>query len=742
MDSHLPLDGDLVDFALLLDQFGTAQVDPDLIHQVVDSTDAEAAELAQPLTKALTQLGALGVHLPEAVDGGGTGVLGLATLAEALGRRLVPGPALPTALAAAVLHAAGAHELVPALADGSVLGAVGLAEGDLRVEGGPTGPTVSGTSGIVLGGAAAELFVVPATADSGRVWLLLERGSAKVDPVRGYDLTRRGARVTTAAGTAARVLEVDPELPTQLTAVALAAESVGIAAWCTATAADYARVREQFGRPIGSFQAVKHRISRMLVTTEQARAIVWDAARALDDARTSAPERALVAAAAAGLGVESGLSAAKDLINTLGGIGFTWEHLAGFYLRRAHLSRILLGSADRWAAEVGRLALAGARRSASIELPAGLEESRAHIRDELEEAAALPGPERAGFLGDHGYTMPTLPVPWGKGADVPTQLVIAEELARAGLEPHDMVIGNWVVPAVVAFGTDEQKERFVRPSLRGDITWCQLFSEPGAGSDLAALTTRAEKVDGGWRINGQKVWTSGARAADYGILLARTDPTVAKHKGLGYFLLDTAAPGVDIRPLREITGDELFNEVFLDDVLIPDDCLVGGPTDGWAAALNTLASERVAMTGGSHFSTGDEALLAAAPEAGADDPLVLARLGDLLTRSLSSSLLGLRTTLRSLSGAAPGAEASLAKLISTATIQDSWEAVVDWRGQAGLAWPATEPATETATEALGGGRQDDPIHMFLNSRALTIAGGTTDVQLNIVGERILRLPRE
>ncbi|WP_347354859.1 acyl-CoA dehydrogenase [Intrasporangium sp.] len=734
MDSHLPLDGDLVDFALLLDQFGTEQADPDLVHRIVDATDALAGELAQPLTKALAQLGALGVHLPESVDGGGTGVLGLATLAEALGRRLVPGPALPTALTAAVLHAAGADELLPGLADGSALGAVGLAEGDLRAESGPTGATVTGTSGLVLGGADAGLFVVPATGDSGRVWVLLERGSVEVQPVRGYDLTRRGARVTAAPGTAGRILEVDPELPTQLAAVTLAAESVGIAQWCTDTAADYARVREQFGRRIGAFQAVKHRISRMLVTTEQARAIVWDAARALDDARTAAPERALVTAAAAGLGVESGLSTAKDLVNTLGGIGFTWEHLAGFYLRRAHLSRIVLGSADRWAAQVGRLALAGARRSASIELPDGLEPTRAQVRAELDEAAALSGPARAAYLGDHGYTMPTLPAPWGKGADVPTQLVIAEELARTRLEPHDMIIGNWVVPAVVAFGTDEQKERFVRPSLRGEITWCQLFSEPGAGSDLASLTTRADKVDGGWKVNGQKVWTSGARAADYGILLARTDPTVAKHKGLGYFLLDTSAPGVDIRPLREITGDELFNEVFLDDVFIPDDCLVGGPTDGWAAALNTLASERVAMTGGSHFSTGDEALVAAAPAAGADDPLVLARLGDLLTRSLSSSLLGLRTTLRSLAGAAPGSEASLAKLISTTTIQDSWEAVVDWLGPAGLAAPPLETS--------GDGRHDDPIHMFLNSRALTIAGGTTDVQLNIVGERILRLPRD
>lgn len=730
MGSHLPLDGELVDFALLLDQFGTDQVSPDLIHEVVDSNDEGVARLAAPITAGLADLGALGVHLPEDTDGGGAGIIGLLTLAEAVGRRLVPGPALPTALASAVLSRGGRDDLARSLADGSIWGAVGLDEGSLRVEDQATGATVSGTSGVVLGGAPADVFVVPAQSASGRVWVVLDRGAIRLQPTRAHDLTRRAVQVTAPVGTAARVLATDPELPVALAALTFAAESVGIADWCTDTAAEYARVREQFGRAIGSFQAVKHRIARMLVTTEQARAIVWDAARAFDDETATTGERSLVVAAVASLAIDAGLSAAKDLINTLGGIGFTWEHLAGFYLRRAHLSRIVLGSADGWSADVGRLAIAGVRRAASIELPAGLEQTRAGIRAELDQAAALPEAQRAGFLGDHGYTMPSLPKPWGRGADTRTQLVIAEEMRRSGLEPHDMIIGNWVVPAVVAFGTQQQKERFVCPSLRGEITWCQLFSEPGAGSDLASLTTRAEKVDGGWRINGQKVWTSGARAADYGILLARTDQTVAKHRGLGYFVLDVSAPGVDIRPLREITGDELFNEVFLDNVFIPDDCLVGGPTDGWAAALNTLASERVAMTGGSHFSSGDEALVAAAAGAGADDPLVLARLGHLLIRSMSSSLLGLRTTLRSLSGATPGAEASLAKLISTTTIQDSWEAVVDWRGSAVL------------TDALQGSTgQEDPIHMFLNARALTIAGGTTDVQLNIVGERILKLPR-
>ena len=159
----------------------------------------------------------------------------------------------------------------------------------------------------------------------------------------------------------------------------------------------------------------------------------------------------------------------------------------------------------------------------------------------------------------------------------------------------DIVIAGWALPTILEHGTDEQRERFVRPSLLGELVWCQLFSEPGAGSDLASLRTRAEQVDGGWRLTGQKVWNSVAERADWGICLARTDPDAPKHKGITYFLVDMRRPGIDVRPLREITGEALFNEVFLDDVFVPDDCVVGELDDGWKLARTTLANERVAM---------------------------------------------------------------------------------------------------------------------------------------------------
>jgi len=291
-----------------------------------------------------------------------------------------------------------------------------------------------------------------------------------------------------------------------------------------------------------------------------------------------------------------------------------------------------------------------------------------------------------------------------------------------------MIIGNWVVPTFIAHGSEAQLQEFCPPSLRGDIVWCQLFSEPGAGSDLAGLTTKATKVEGGWRLNGQKVWTSGAREAHWGICLARTDPTVPKNKGISYFLVDMSTAGIDIRPLRELTGECLFNEVFFDDVFVPDDKLVANPGDGWKLALTTLANERVSMSQGSSLGGGGETLLSIAAQA--DDPLdaqQLATLGAIMCDAQSLGLLGLRATIRSLAGGQPGAESSIAKVLGVEHIQQMWEFAMNLQGVAAL---VGEP------ERLG------PVWMFLNTRALSIAGGTTDVQLNIIGERLLGLPRD
>ncbi|TFV64293.1 acyl-CoA dehydrogenase [Geodermatophilus sp. DF01-2] len=700
-------------------------VGPEAVRAAVDAKTEELPGFWGRLVEA----GLLGLHLPEASGGAGYGMVELAVVIEELGRGMVPGPFLPTVLASAVLDRAGAAEHLPSLASGELRGAVGLAPGTLLLSRDGGSLRLSGVSEPVLGGPLADVLVL-AVRDGGAIaWVVLPRECIEVTELPSHDLTRRLAtvRADDVAVPTEAVLGLDARLPVDLAAALFAAEASGLADWTTATSADYARVRQQFGRPIGQFQGVKHRVARMLARAEQARVCAWDAARAAEPG--SDPGEARLAAAVAGAtSVEAAFADAKDCIQTLGGIGFTWEHDAGLYLRRAQTLRLLLGSTASWRQRVAELTLAGARRELSVELPLEAEQVRAGVRAELTDAAALEGTERAAYLADRGYTAPHLPAPWGRAADAVAQLVIAEELRAAGLRPTDMIIGNWVVPTIIAHGSREQQERFLPPSLRGEILWCQLFSEPGAGSDLAALSTRAEKVEGGWRVTGQKVWTSMARDAQWGILLARTDPSAPKHKGLSYFLLDMSTPGIDIRPLRELTGEALFNEVFFDDVLVPDEMLVGEPGDGWKLARTTLANERVSLSRDSSLGSGGEALVRLAEAMpGGPDAEQLSHLGSVICDAQSGALFGLRTTIRSLSGQQPGAESSIGKLIGVEHIQEVWETAVDWLGPAALH---------------GAPVHGDPMWWFLNSRCMSIAGGTTDVQLNIIGERLLGLPRD
>ncbi|HEX2893718.1 MAG TPA: acyl-CoA dehydrogenase [Marmoricola sp.] len=693
------------------------------------AVDAKTSELP-PFWGELAAQGLLGLHLAEEYGGAGYGLVEAAVVAEELGRAVAPGPFLPTVLVSAVLSAASRSEHLPGLAAGDLVGAIALERGDLTGRRTADGEVhLTGTSGPALGGPLADVVVLPVEIDGAAAWVVLDRAVLTVEDPGGLDLTRRlGAVSVDRSLSGDVVLAVDEQLPRDLAAALLAAEASGVADWTTATAAEYAAVREQFGRPIGQFQGVKHRCARMLARAEQARVCAWDAVRALDDERVGRIGRdqaSLAVAVAAAVAPQSALADAKDCIQVLGGIGFTWEHDAGLYLRRAHSTRLLIGGPDSWQRRVADLTLAGVRRELSAELPPEAEQVRQSVRAELAPAVALDGKDRVRYLAEHGYTAPHYPEPWGKGADAVTQLVIAEELRHAGLTPHDMVIGNWVLPTLLEHGSPDQQERFVPPSLRGDLVWCQLFSEPGAGSDLASLTTRAEKVEGGWRITGQKVWTSGATESDFGILLARTDPTVAKHRGLSYFVLDMRSPGIDIRPLRELTGEHMFNEVFLDGVFVPDDMLVAAPGDGWRLARTTLANERVSMSTSSALGQAGEQLVALAGDA--PDAHRRTVLGRVVADAQSGGLFGLRSVLRAVSGLQPGAESSVAKVIGTAHIQEVWELLTEWRG---------------VTAAYGEIERGDSTWWFLNSRNLTIAGGTTEIQLNIIGERLLGLPRD
>jgi alkylation response protein AidB-like acyl-CoA dehydrogenase len=838
--STIAIGDERVALAAGLRRFVAERCPPLVVRRAVDD-----GERGKPdFWEAMAELGWLGLHLRESTGGQGYGLAEAVVVAEEFGRAPAPGPLLSTLVAGAVLRVAAVR--------GSAVGAAGeatpnrtardwlarVASGRATLAVASTAPAVvasadgaavqvTGSWGVVPGADVADAFIVPfivpddgivagrakGTGDdpgdgsgpvSGSVeqWCLLDADQVTTRVVDPLDLTRSIAEVSVEGLTLdpqRRLTGVDRALVGAALATFAAAECAGVAAWCVETAAAYAAERRQFGRPIGQFQAVKHRCADMLVATEATRAVAWDAAAAADaflaalddggnaeaieEART---EWVLAAASAAAVALDAAVRVAEDCIQVLGGIGFTWEHDAHLHLRRAVALRQQLGGTARWRRQLADLALGGARRRLRVEVPPEGEPRRAQIRAHAEELAGLEGSARRARLVELGYLVPHWPQPWGIDADATTQLLIDAELRRAKVRRPHLQVGAWAAPTIAAHGTPEQQERWVRPTLLGETTWCQLFSEPEAGSDLAGLRTRATRVEGGWSVTGQKVWTTMAAEARWGICLVRTDPDAPKHAGITYLIMDMRSPGIDIRPLREMTGLEMFNEVFFDDMFVPDDCVIGEVNGGWALARTTLGNERVAMGSGSSFGGGVENLLtlvrkraesdlghAPAPselweEAGDHrgfpprvrsggaasggagsagespgdgrdepsrdrrggwpiDPVVLDRLGGLVAEAHAVATLGARSTLRSVAGARPGPEASVRKLLGVEHDQRVQEFGLELLGPAGAAVEG-----DAATWTFG----------FLANRCLTIAGGTSEIQRNVIGERLLGLPRD
>ncbi len=702
--------------------------------------DADAESLPSFWGEVAAQ-GWLGIHVRESDGGQGYGLAELAVLLEEMGRALAPGPFLSTALGGALIDETGTAEqrghLLPSLLDGSCPAAVAYGSGALgasRDSGDAL--VVSGTLRPVLSAPLARLLIAPARAGDTERWCLVDTADEKVEvtALPSLDPTRRVGSVGVEG------LRVPPERQLvgltgarvrDLAACLAAAECAGGLGWCLDAASSYSKVREQFGRPIGQFQAVKHRLANMLVTLEQVTAAAWDASHTAGDLGSDGAR--LSVAVAAVLALDGFVEGAKDCIQILGGIGFTWEHDAHMYLKRALSLRQLLGGTASWRGSVAELGLSGVRRSLAGELLAAMPEEeaarqRAVVAPELEEIKALGRDQRRARMVDLGYVAPHWPRPWGRGAGPVEQLVIDEEMDRVRLHRPNLAIGAWALPTIIAYGTPEQQQRWVRPTLLGEITWCQMFSEPGAGSDLAGLSTKAVRVEGGWCLSGQKVWTSMARQADLAICLARTDPDAPKHDGITYFVVDMTSDGLDVRPLRELTGAAMFNEIFLSDVFVPDDCVIGQVDDGWRLARTTLANERVSMSSGSSFGGGVEGLLdllGGQPEG--PDPVVLDRVGAVLSEAQSVALLGHRATMRTLSGVDPGPESSVRKLLGVEHEQRVQELGLDLLGPEG----ATTEA-EAARWTFG----------FLANRCLTIAGGTSEVQRNLIAERLLGLPRD
>ncbi len=700
----------------------------------------------------LAELGVFAIGLPTDAGGAGTASELAASLAQ-LTDSLVPGPILPTLLAGQVLrrfqHEPVAQGALPMIASGAVSVAVALDTGTITATRQPDGSAeLSGRIGPVVGaGSTTHLLIGASTRSAGldasgaadrnaddSIWCLLAvdqpgvalTGRAPADFSRSLGDVELTAVAASPAQIVAGLRTSDVR---DLAAVLFAVEAAAVASWSSRTAAEYAAIRQQFGRPIGSFQAVKHLCASLLCRAETAAVLAWDAARAVTDAPAELP---VIAAAAAAFNLDAAVDAAKDCIQVLGGIGFTWEHDAHLYLRRALALRQLLGGSAQWRDRAARLAASGARRQLRLaddgELTAELTSVRLAARDVAARIASTPAPDQRTALADAGYAAPSWPAPFGLAASPAACLVIDDELGQAGLTRPDIVIGGWAIPAILGHGTKAQADRFAGPTLRGEITWCQLFSEPEAGSDLASLRTRADRTDGGWLLTGQKVWTSLARQAQWAICLARTDGTVPKHKGLTYFLVAMGSPGLDIRPLREITGREMFNQVFLDQVFVPDDCVVGAPGDGWRAARTTLASERVAMGAGSAVGAAVEHLLSLAAGSGATaDPVVRQRLGSHVAEGMAVSLLDLQAVIAQLRGADPGPLAAVRKLVGVSHRQAVAETAFELTGPSGA-----------AADAEGG----EALAEFLLTRCLSIAGGTTQILLSLIAERLLGLPRE
>lgn len=659
----------------------------------------------RPLFAALADLGLFGVAVSEDDGGAGGSISDLCAMVEEAAKALVPGPVATTALATLVVTDTG---LLGALMAGERFAGLAL-EGDVSVD----GQAASGSVPWALGAATGGVLLLPA----GDTWVLvdLDADGVALEPLAAADFSRPLARVELTS-VPATVIEA-PGLR-DLAATLLAAEAAGVTRYALETAVGYAKVREQFGKPIGSFQAIKHICAEMLCRAEQAEVAASDAARAASDPDSS--QFAIAAAAAASIGIAAAKANVKDCIQVLGGIGCTWEHDAHLYLRRAHSISRFLGGLEHWQRRVAALTQDGVRRKLSIDLTE-VEGQRAEIAAAVADVAALPVEKRQVALAEAGLQAPHWPAPYGRGAGPAEQLLIDEEMASAGVERPDLVIGWWAAPTILEHGTPEQIERFVPATLRGDFLWCQLFSEPGAGSDLASLRTKAVRGDGGWLLTGQKVWTSAAQKAAWGVCLARTDPEVPKHKGITYFLVDMKSPGIEIRPLREITGDSLFNEVFLDNVFVPDEMVVGSVNDGWRLARTTLANERIAMATGTALGNPMEELLRVLSEMDLD-AAQQDRLARLILLAQAGALLDQRIAMLAVGGKDPGAQSSVRKLIGVRYRQELAEFTMDVSEGGGLV-------------------HNRAVFDFLNTRCLTIAGGTEQILLTVAAERLLGLPR-
>ncbi|MDE0038738.1 MAG: acyl-CoA dehydrogenase [Gammaproteobacteria bacterium] len=733
-----------------------------------------------------------GVHVPEAYGGQGFSFAELAVVLEEMGRALYCGPYYSSVVAATAILEAGSEddrvELLPDLASGDRLATLAFVEPDAGWDLDAVGLVANdgrldGVKSHVVDGCLADLLLVVAREPgaSGLDGLSLYAVDPAVEGVtrsrlEALDPTRKLARIAF-AGTSGRLVGRRGEAGTalartlDLAAAALANEMVGGAARVLETAIAYAQERVQFGRAIGSFQAVKHRLADLTLTVELAKSAAYEAANAAAENDDGLPALASLAKSAAS---DAYMQAAKDCIQIHGGIGFTWENDTHLFYKRAKSSEVFLGDPGKHREKVMRYwqtprptattgpSTAPAKLPDSAEASAVRREVRSWLESNWNPNASLVA--WRGRLADSGWGMPTWPTEWF-GRDLPQALapVVEEEFARIGaVGAAKTGIRILAGATLLEHGNDDQKTRFLRRILTGEDTWCQLFSEPGSGSDLAGATTRADFDGERWIVNGQKVWTTSAHHADYGLLVARTDWDVPKHQGLTYFILDMRQEGVDVHQLKQMNGHASFNQVFFTDAVIPPENRVSEIGTGWQVAITTLAHERRGGDGlrgqtrehdfeGSIYEeerreiatvmepykwypqrAGRTDLVVERANATGRmaDPVVRQEIAKLLVMARSAEWTARRARAAQERGQPQGPEGSLGKLAASHVARQACHV-------------HTLIAGPDAMLAGPDGALDGLIAEILVSvPAVSIAGGTDEIQRNIIAERVLGLPKE
>ena len=667
----------------------------------------------------IVELGWLGLHLPERYGGSGYGIEELAVVVEQCGRHLAPGPFVPTVIASAGIDAVGDDalraKLLPGLASGEVTAAVALS-GDVTV----TDGRAAGQLPAVLGAGLAKLAVLPVGDDL----VIAEVGDGvTVEVPANLDPTRRSGRVRL-EDAVVTVVPSGAQAFVDLARTLLSTEIAGITGAVTDQAAEYAKQRVQFGRVIGTYQAVKHHCANMAVDSEEVLAAVWDAARA---AATGGDQFTYAAAVAAAFAGPAAYFCTNYNIQVHGGIGYTWEHDAHLYLRRAVVLQSILDS-DAAAADLVELTRNGVRRERSIALPPEAEALRTDVQAFITSIVDVEKDQQRQRLIEEGYLMPHWPRPWGRDANALEQLVIEEEFAKTEINRSIDPITRYEILTLIAEATPDQVARWVPPAMRLEETWCQLFSEPDAGSDAAGIKTRGTRTDGGWLLNGQKVWTSGAREAAYGLATVRTNPDVAKHAGITVMVVDMKSPGLEIRPLRQLNGMAGFNEIFLTDVFVSDDDVIGEVDGGWKVARATLGNESISVGANDSNQLLAPAMMVEQLDAHPERvPGGDARVGRWIGRQQTLADLNLRRVARALAGAEPGPEGAITKLVFS-TEQHETAALM------GL-FAGPDQVMLDGPGMIAGMLQ-------LSHRVWAIGGGTSEIKRNQVGERILGLPRD